>query len=126
MTPLNYRRTRSLRNNGRYRVDVLAHHTGQSIRNFQRPFRERVGVSPKVYSRIVRFEAAARTEATSHHMSWMTIAHEFGYHDQMHFIHDFRKFSGETPSGMLGRQEVIFSAIQFALQADPEVQALEK
>jgi len=105
-----------MRNHGRCRVDVLAHDTGQSIRNFQRSFRERVGVSPKLYSRIVRFEAAARTKATFPHISWMTIAHEFGYHDQMHLIHDFRQFSGDTPSGLLGQAGVVFSPIQFALQ----------
>ena len=33
--------------------------------------------------------------------SWLTIAHEFGYHDQMHMIKDFQKLSGDTPSGIL-------------------------
>ena len=105
-----------MRNHGRCRIDVLAHDTGQSIRNFQRSFRERVGVSPKLYSRIVRYEAAARTKATFPHISWMTIAHEFGYHDQMHLIHDFRQFSADTPSGLLGQAGVVFSPIQFAVQ----------
>ncbi len=109
-----------MRNDGRCRIDFLAHHTGLSIRNFQRMFRERVGVSPKLYSRIVRFEAALRTKAASPHMSWMTIAHEFGYHDQMHLIHDFRQFSGETPTGIVGRAGVVFSPIQFAADADGE------
>jgi transcriptional regulator GlxA family with amidase domain len=63
-----------MRNDGRCRIDFLAHHTGLSIRNFQKMFRENVGVSPKLYSRIVRFEAALRTKAASPHMSWMTIA----------------------------------------------------
>jgi AraC-like DNA-binding protein len=113
-----------MRNDGRCRIDFLAHHTGLSIRSFQRMFRERIGVSPKVYSRIVRFEAALRTKAASPHISWMTIAHEFGYHDQMHLIHDFRQFSGETPKGMLARAGVVFSPIQFAAQGDREVLTL--
>jgi AraC-like DNA-binding protein len=103
-----------MRNDGRTRIDLLAHQTGLSIRNFQRMFRERVGVSPKVYSRIVRFEAAVRTKAVSPHMSWMTIAHEFGYHDQMHLIHDFRHLSGDTPSGVLSQAGLVFSDIGFA------------
>jgi AraC-like DNA-binding protein len=105
-----------MRNDGRCRIDFLARHTGLSIRNFQRMFRERVGVSPKLYSRIVRFEAALRSKASSPQMSWMTIAHELGYHDQMHLIHDFRQLSGETPTGILGRAGVVFSPIQFAAQ----------
>jgi AraC-like DNA-binding protein len=113
-----------MRNDGRCRIDFLAHHTGLSVRNFQRMFRDRVGVPPKVYSRIVRFEAALRTKAASPHMSWMTVAHQFGYHDQMHLIHDFRQFSGETPSGILGRPVVVFSTIQSAVHVDPEISTL--
>ena len=90
-----------LRHAGQCRMDSLAHHTGFSMRNFQRVFLERVGVSPKLYSRIVRFEAALKLKAASPHSSWMNIAQECGFHDQMHLIHDFRLFSGETPTGIL-------------------------
>jgi AraC-like DNA-binding protein len=31
----------------------------------------------------------------------MDIAHDLGYHDQMHMVHDFRQLSGSTPSGVL-------------------------
>jgi AraC-like DNA-binding protein len=115
-----------MRNHGRSRIDFLAHQTALSIRNFQRMFRERVGVPPKAYSRIVRFEAAVRAKAASPHVSWMTIAHEFGYHDQMHLIHDFRQLSGDTPSGTLGQAGLVFSDIQFAMHVDAEVTALRK
>jgi AraC-like DNA-binding protein len=110
-----------MRNHGRSRIDFLAHQTGLSIRKFQRMFRERVGVAPKPYSRIVRFEAALRAKAASPHASWMTIAHEFGYHDQMHLIHDFRQFSGDTPSGLLGQTGLVFPPIEFVLYADAEI-----
>ena len=90
-----------LRHAGQCRMDSLAHHTGFSMRNFQRVFQERVGVSPKLYSRIVRFEAALKLKTASPHSSWTAIAQECGFHDQMHLIHDFRLFSGETPTGIL-------------------------
>lgn len=90
-----------LRHPGRCRIDSLAHHTGFSMRNFQRVFLERVGVSPKLFSRIVRFEAALKSKTASPHASWMTVAQEWGFHDQMHLIHDFRQFSGETPTNIL-------------------------
>jgi AraC-like DNA-binding protein len=90
-----------LRHAGRCRMDSLAHHTGFSMRNFQRVFQERVGVSPKLFSRIVRFEAALKLKSAIPQSSWANIAQECGFYDQMHLIHDFREFSGETPTGIL-------------------------
>jgi AraC-like DNA-binding protein len=48
---------------GGYRIDSLVQHTGLSIRNFQRAFQQRIGLSPKLYSRIVRFESALKAKA---------------------------------------------------------------
>jgi AraC-like DNA-binding protein len=90
-----------LRTHGTGRIDSLARDAGSSIRNLQRSFQQRVGVSPKLYARIVRFEAALRAKALSQHLSWTTLAHQFGYHDQMHMIHDFQQLSAETPSEIL-------------------------
>lgn len=97
-----------LRSHGRCRIDALAHHTGFSMRNFQRIFRESVGFSPKLFCRIVRFEAALRSKNAFPHISWTTVAQECGYHDQMHLIHEFRQFSGGTPTELLGETNPIF------------------
>lgn len=98
-----------VRNKGRCRIDLLAHQTGFSMRSFQRLFRERVGASPKLYSRILRFEAALKMKAASRHVSWTTVAQESGYHDQMHLIHDFRQFSEGTPTRILGGAGGVFA-----------------
>jgi AraC-like DNA-binding protein len=111
-----------VRSHGGCRMDALAHDTGLSIRSFQRMFRQRIGVSPKLYARIVRFESALKTKAALHHMSWTTIAHEFGYHDQMHMIHDFRGLSGETPTGILERvKPVVAPQLESAPRQDPDL-----
>jgi AraC-like DNA-binding protein len=94
--------------NGACRMDSLARHSGHSIRSFQRMFQQRVGVTPKLYSRIVRFEGALKTKAASPHLSWLTVAHKFGYHDQMHMIHDFRQLSGEVPTSLLAQAQAVF------------------
>jgi len=94
-------------NHGGCRIDSLVQHTGLSMRNFQRAFQQRIGLSPKLYSRIVRFESALKAKAASPHLSWMTIAHQFGYHDQMHMIHDFRQLAGETPTSLLATAEAV-------------------
>jgi hypothetical protein len=43
-------------------------------------------VHPKLFARIVRFEAALDSKARSLGKSWTDVAHEFGYYDQMHLL----------------------------------------
>lgn len=97
------------RSQGNCNIDSLAHDTGFSMRNFQGRFREYLGISPKLYARIVRFESVLKTKATTPQMSWMNAAHEAGYHDQMHMVHDFREFSGGTPTGIFGHADQAFT-----------------
>jgi transcriptional regulator GlxA family with amidase domain len=94
--------------NGACTVEELAHLTGFSLRQFERVFRYETGVSPKLYARIIRFEAAVGMKAACPHRSWMEVAHELGYHDQMHMIHDFRRLAGETPTDVFSMTERVF------------------
>jgi AraC-like DNA-binding protein len=98
-----------LRSQGNCKIDQLAHDTGFSMRNFQRRFRECVGISPKLYARLVRFESVLKAKAAAPQRSWMNAAHEVGYYDQMHMIHDFREFSGGTPTDIFGHAEQAFT-----------------
>lgn len=93
---------------GAIRIPTLAADAGLSVRQFERAFLERVGVRPKLFARIARFEAALDSKARSVAKSWTHIAHEFGYYDQMHLIHDFADFAGETPSRTLACLEALF------------------
>ncbi len=90
------------------RMDALAQETGLSSSTFQRRFRQAVGLAPKVYARIVRFESAAQKKASSPHLTWTEVACECGYYDQMHMIHDFEQLSTETPSGLLFHLTTVF------------------
>lgn len=96
------------RNHGACRIEALANDTSLSMRSFQRLFQQRVGVPAKLFSRIVRFEAALKTRTIFPRLSWTHIAHRFGYADQMHMIHDFRQLSGETPTGILEQASPLF------------------
>ena len=60
---------------------------------------------PKLYARIARFEAALDSKARARAKSWTDVAYEFGYHDQMHLVHDFEQFSGQTPTNLLREVE---------------------
>ena len=110
-----------IRSHGGCRIDSLVHHTGLSVRTFQRRFHQRIGVSAKLYARIVRFESALKTKAALPHMSWTAIAYEFGYHDQMHMIHDFQQLSEQAPNSILRQMRPVFAPqITSAVQQDPD------
>ena len=89
-----------IRNNGSVRIRELAHQTGLGIRQFERRFDHEIGVSPKLYARIIRFEAALQRRAVSPTSRWTDIAHDLGYHDQMHMVHDFTRLSGDSPEAI--------------------------
>ncbi|MBZ5627044.1 MAG: helix-turn-helix domain-containing protein [Acidobacteriia bacterium] len=96
---------------GQVRIAGLADGTGLSLRQFERRFSQEVGMRPKLYARIARFEAALDSKARSLAKSWTEVAHEFGYHDQMHLVHDFEQFSGETPTNLLTEVENAYRAL---------------
>jgi AraC-like DNA-binding protein len=97
-----------LARNGRVRMPDLAMYSGIGNRQFDRVFGERFGMRPKLYARMVRFQSALDCKARSSTKSWTDVAHEFGYHDQMHMIHDFEEFTGQTPTETLGLVEMFF------------------
>jgi AraC-like DNA-binding protein len=95
-------------NKGCIRVQNLAHDLGFSLRQFERRFTTVLGMSPKLYARVLRFEAALHRKSTTGR-NWTTIAHEIGYHDQMHMIHDFESLSGGSPKLLTPHLELIAS-----------------
>ena len=80
---------------GSINVRRLARSWYMSDRSFERRFREFSGFSPKLYSRIARFQAALRHFGTGRSLT--DIALDCGYYDQSHFINDFKEFSGYSP-----------------------------
>ncbi len=93
---------------GRAGIIALAGQAGLSLRQFERRFVQQVGMRPKLLARIARFEAALDRKARSETRTWTDVAHEFGYYDQMHMVHDFAEFTGETPTETLGQLETVF------------------
>jgi len=106
-----------LSSSGKLRIAELACRAGIGIRQFQREFSARFGASPKLFSRIVRFQNALDTKARSATKSWTDVAHELGYFDQMHMVHEFREFTGESPTETLRQLELVFRAQVDAVRA---------
>lgn len=91
---------------GCVRVPDLAYAAGLGLRQFERRFRYEIGIAPKLYARIVRFEAALRRKAATPARQWTDIAHTLGYHDQMHMVHDFNRLSGDSPTAICDRLDM--------------------
>lgn len=86
------------------RSRTVASVTGQigfSARRFIRIFSEEVGLTPKLYCRVRRFQRVLRRIGMGREVDWAGVAVECGYFDQAHFIHDFRSFSGINPTTYL-------------------------
>ena len=99
-----------LTSSGKLSSAELARQAGIGVRQFQREFSASFGAGPKLFSRIVRFQNALDTKARSSTESWTDVAHELGYYDQMHMVHDFKEFTGESPTETLHRLELLFRA----------------
>jgi AraC-like DNA-binding protein len=82
-------------------VQGLALGGGMSAVRFSTLFRDQVGVTPKSYAKIVRFQRAIAAIGRTTHVDWASIALGCGYFDQAHFNHDFRDFCGMAPSKYL-------------------------
>lgn len=71
---------------------------GLSARRFIDVFEKEVGLTPKLFCRVRRFQKVLRQIQGLAEIDWAEIALSCGYYDQAHFIHDFRSFSGINPS----------------------------
>lgn len=69
-----------------------------SLRQFERNFITRVGISPKLFIRIVRFENAMKIKNQCENKSWLEIAQETGYTDSSHILKEFKEFAEFPPS----------------------------
>jgi AraC-like DNA-binding protein len=83
------------------RVGELAHEAGLSRRRFAQLFREQIGLTPKLYCRLQRFQNALKQIASGASVDWAQLALAAGYCDQAHLAHEFRDFSGLSPSAYL-------------------------
>jgi AraC-like DNA-binding protein len=89
-----------LRRRGRLTVPCLADTAGVSRQHLTRVFREGVGVTPKLYCRLARFQAGLAFAGCGKSVDWAQAAVEMGYADQSHMIAEFREFSSLTPQAL--------------------------
>ena len=84
-------------------VQGLADALGRSKRHLNRLMNRELGFSAKQFLRIHRFQAALRYLRQGQEVSLSQVAYEFGYCDQAHFSHEFKRMTGSTPRQYLRR-----------------------
>jgi AraC-like DNA-binding protein len=100
-----------IKQRGLIKIEHLASDACLSVRQFERIFQQRIGLPPKYFSRLVRFAQAWIMKEQEPGISWIKIAYECGYFDQMHLIRDFQEFSGTNPS--IIESELLNSPVKF-------------
>jgi transcriptional regulator GlxA family with amidase domain len=88
---------------GAVAVEQLAREVGWSRRHLAARFGAEVGVSPKAFARMVRFERVAGLLRAGTPGGLADAAYACGYADQAHLNRDFRAFAGTTPTDFAAR-----------------------
>lgn len=72
-----------------------------NLRAVERSFHLNIGISPKEYIRIIRFNNVLSALYNGSFKNWHELIYNFGYYDQSHFIHDFKTVTGFTPNNFM-------------------------
>jgi AraC-like DNA-binding protein len=83
-------------------VSAVAADLGVSERNLRRVFLETVGIGPKTFAKLMRFQRALHAAREERQVGWANIAAIAGYYDQAHLIAEFNAIAGVTPRALLG------------------------
>jgi AraC-like DNA-binding protein len=82
-------------------IGSVAAELGISHKHFIQRFRDEVGLTPKLFCRIQRFQEVLGQIQKSAKIEWADLAYSCGYYDQAHFVNDFMAFSGVNPTTYL-------------------------
>lgn len=92
------------------RIGQVARALEISTRHLERTFRREVGLTPKQYSRLLRFRRML--DALDHsNPGWADLAARAGYSDQPHLVREFREFAGLAPRACLAEQTPFAAAL---------------
>jgi AraC-like DNA-binding protein len=87
-------------------VREIAKYLGISQRRFIQVFKAEVGMTPKLFSRIQRFQQTRTLIQQNPSPNWADLALDLGYFDQSHLIREFHEFSGLSPTDYLNRHKI--------------------
>lgn len=82
----------------------IAAEIGYSQKQFIHRFKQQIGLSPKYYQRVARFNQALKQIGTAATVDWAQLSYQCGFYDQAHLINEFKRFSGFTPTDYLAHR----------------------
>ncbi|MCI0446079.1 helix-turn-helix domain-containing protein [bacterium] len=88
---------------GNVSINSICHSLDLSRQHLARLFQEYVGIRPKQFARVIRFQALLKNVRQTQKVNWADEAAMLGYYDQAHLITDFRQFSGTSPEKFTSR-----------------------
>ncbi|MGF7059044.1 AraC family transcriptional regulator [Brassicibacter mesophilus] len=92
-------------------INVLCKQYGINQRQIERIFNKYIGISPKLFYRINRFQQTIN--CLNDNDSFTSLAYNNNYYDQTHFIKDFKSFTGSTPTEFLNQNNFIKQIIKY-------------
>ena len=90
-----------IQKNGVIKIKGLEEKFKIGLRTLEKEFIQHIGLSPKEFARVTRFNALFAEIKTDPSVSWSEIIDKYGYYDQSHFIRDFQHFTGQSPTDFL-------------------------
>jgi AraC-like DNA-binding protein len=93
---------------GQIRIDEIAAKLGLSNRQLVRKFNNSIGLSPKEFTRVIKFIGSLNYLKVNPKRNLAEAAYTCGYYDQAHFIRDFKEYAGLTPSQFLALDNVFY------------------
>lgn len=78
-------------------IKDIANKVGYSNKHFTHVFKKEIGLSPKKFQRLSRFNQVLQALHTSQRPNYLDLCHDHFYYDQAHYINEFKYFSGKTP-----------------------------
>lgn len=98
--------------NGCLSVQELCREAAISERSLQRHFRERIGISPKRFSKITRVNAYLKQLLEQKEQDWMQAVVSFNYHDQPHLVNEFKSIIQLSPRDLMKFQDSLYQQLE--------------
>lgn len=90
---------------GKSAINLVCKENYNYYKKVQRSFREAIGISPKLYARMVRFESLHNEILSVRKIDWLDIVTKYNFFDQSHLTKEFQFFTGHTPNEFIHRIE---------------------
>jgi len=90
---------------GKSTIKNVSRNSYNYYKKIQRSFKEAIGISPKLYARMVRFESIHNTLVKSDKIDWLEIVTKYDFYDQSHLTKEIQFFTGHSPQEFVRKME---------------------